>query len=373
MAEVVPSSQERSPAAAALRSSAVTATAYSQGEVVPDPNEIAQWGNRVIKADQAHQYTDGDASVTIGIADSGIARHNELTGKYDEARSVDCSNAGVPVTGEGAWEDRAGHGTAVADVAAARRDGFAMVGVAPNARVASLRVGNSAAEIFPESAVCAYMWAGRHQFPIVNSSFTLDPWGVYCDTDPDQSAVITAVNRSIRWSRKQGVIHVVAAGNDAYDLKLKGPYYDQQAHVYRDLAPSCKALPAEAPGVVVVAGLELDPSENVRQYSHSNRGLGVIDVAAPAKAIYTFDGSRYAKLSGTSFAAPHVAGVLALLKSTHPKNSSKQLERRLLSQADPIPCLAPELTSGPLCVGTLEMNSFAGHGIVDALDAVTLK
>lgn len=113
----------------------------------------------------------------------------------------------------------------------------------------------------------------------------------------------------------------MAAGNDGYDLKVKGPYHDQQTHPYRDLAPSCKALPTEA-GTIVVAGLELDSSKNVRQYHRSNSGLGVIDISAPAADIYTYDGNRYGKQNGTSLAAPHAAGVLALLKSTHPRNSS---------------------------------------------------
>ena len=101
----------------------------------------------------------------------------------------------------------------------------------------------------------------------------------------------------------------------------------------------------------------------------SNRGLGVIDVAAPGSRIAsTVLGGGYAFLSGTSMASPNAAGVMALLKSTHPTWGPDQLGRASSEQATPKAC--GTTTGGAPCVGTPEMNSYFGHGVVDAPKAV---
>lgn len=346
------------------------------GAVVPDPGEVAQWGNTLIKAPEAHQITDGDPGVTIGIMDSGVTAILELKGKLDTDRSVDCSAAGGrPVTGAGAWMDSLGHGTAVASVAAARRDGFAMVGVAPAVRVASLKVGDDTGNIYPEYAICGVMWAGRTGLPIANMSFAVDPWLIYCDSDPDQAAVKLALGRAVQWAQRRGVAFVAAAGNDAFDLAVKGAYdrSPTNAPTLRQLDPSCKQLPTELPGVVVVGGVEQSPAGTPQMYFRSNRGLGVINVTAPAAQVYAATPTGgYAFFSGTSFAAPHAAGVLALMKSTHPKATTTNLLSRLYAQADPMACPVPVEDAVPRCIGPDADNSYFGHGVVNALDAVQI-
>jgi subtilisin family serine protease len=76
------------------------------------------------------------------------------------------------------------------------------------------------------------------------------------------------------------------------------------------------------------------------------------------------DGYGYA--CGTSMAAPHAAGVAALLASTHPDAGPEQLATMLADSADPLPCPTGD---GPdaECTG----DGFYGHGLVDALAAVT--
>lgn len=75
-------------------------------------------------------------------------------------------------------------------------------------------------------------------------------------------------------------------------------------------------------------------------------------------------------------AAPHVTGVLALLASTHPNDGAKQLTKLLYSQATPVRCPADYDLNGTgvqdaYCTGDSSFNSFYGHGLVDALAAVT--
>ena len=68
-------------------------------------------------------------------------------------------------------------------------------------------------------------------------------------------------------------------------------------------------------------------------------------------------------------ASPHVAGVLALMKSVHPTWTPAQMVEKLRAQADDKAC--GTATGGPVCVGPVEDNSFFGEGVVDALDAVS--
>jgi subtilisin family serine protease len=123
--------------------------------------------------------------------------------------------------------------------------------------------------------------------------------------------------------------------------------------------------------VVTVASTTATRAES----SFSNYGLGVIDVAAPGSSIWsTTIGSTYGLKSGTSMASPHVAGVAALLASTHPDASPAQLLALLRTQAQDRPCSAPIVLTGrptQVCTGTTADNSFYGDGIADALAAVT--
>ncbi|MEU2078919.1 S8 family serine peptidase, partial [Streptomyces sp. NPDC013489] len=78
---------------------------------------------------------------------------------------------------------------------------------------------------------------------------------------------------------------------------------------------------------------------------------------------------------GTSMASPHAAGVLALLKSTHPHASPAALKAMLYAQADKLACTNPydiegDGTIDAVCEGPKNKNGFYGAGLIDALDAV---
>ncbi len=352
-----------------------------------DPNEGAQWNMRMIKADQAQQVTDGSRNVVVGVLDSGIeASHPDLAANIDAADSVGCVGAGRPDTSEAAWLDSKAsggyHGTHVAGTIAAARNGIGIVGVAPNVRLASVRVVNDDGFIYPEYAVCGFVWAGMKHMDVTNNSYYIDPFEYYCDDQPDQHAAKEAVRRAVSWSTEQGVVHAAAAGNSAKDLANKDTFTDtgspdDGAPVVRTLNSTCNDIPTELDGVVTVSSVQRFPAGTLdsRLSSFSNRGLGVIDVAAPGSSILstfprTSAASGYASISGTSMASPHVAGVLALMKSAHPSWTPAEMIARLRQQADDKPC-APATGSGVVCVGPVEDNSYFGEGMVDALDAVS--
>ncbi|WP_082043705.1 S8 family serine peptidase [Mobilicoccus massiliensis] len=331
-----------------------------------DPMEGEQWDNVMIKADQAHKVTDGDRKVTVAIVDSGIeADHPDLKANIVPSLSVNCTGSGVPSpTG---WEPTASsHGTHVAGTVAAARNGVGIVGVAPAVKLASVKVVNDDGFIYPEYAICGIMWTANKQIPVANHSYYVDPFQFWCGDQADQAPVLEAMRRAYAFADKRGVVNAAAAGNSAYDLANKttdDESPNDSTPIDRKINNTCRDIPTELPGVVTVSSL--DSSGGLSSFS--NYGDGVIDVSAPGRSILsTYVGHRWARLSGTSMASPHVAGVLALLKGTHPEATPAQLVSLLKSQAQDRPCPAGDAR----CTGTPQYNGFYGDGIVDALKAV---
>jgi subtilisin family serine protease len=344
---------------------------------VADPREGEQWDMQMIKADQAHAITDGNRNVLVGVLDSGIdPDHPDLAANIDTADSVNCTDAGRPDRSATGWyPTTSDHGTHVAGTIAAARNGVGITGVAPNVRLASVKVVNDAGFIYPEYAVCGFVWAGTHHMDVTNNSYYVDPFQFYCSDQPDQAAAKEAVRRAVTWSTGQGVVHAAAAGNSSYDLANKttdttSP--DDSTPVNRTINNDCQDIPTELDGVVTVASTQRFPAGTMesRLSSFSNRGLGIIDVAAPGSSILStiVANNGYGLKSGTSMATPHVVGVLALMKSAHPDWSPAKMIEQLRAQADDKPC--GTTTAGAPCVGTAENNSYFGEGAVDALDAV---
>ncbi len=346
--------------------------------VATDPREAEQWDLQMIKADQAHTITDGSRNVLVGVLDSGIdADHPDLVANLDVANSVNCVDAGRPSTT--GWEPTTSdHGTHVAGTIAAARNGVGIVGVAPNVRLASVKVVNDDGFIYPEYAVCGFVEAGLKHMDVTNNSYYVDPFEFYCDDQPDQHAAKEAVRRAVTWSTKEGVVHAAAAGNSGKDLANKDTFLDTGSPddgtaVTRTLNSTCNDIPTELDGVVTVSSVERFPAGTLdsRLSSFSNRGLGVIDVAAPGSRILStvVANNGYGLKSGTSMASPHVAGVLALMKSAHPSWTPAEMIAKLRQQADDKACSAA--TAGVPCVGPVTDNSYFGEGMVDALDAVS--
>ncbi|HEX4698209.1 MAG TPA: S8 family serine peptidase [Actinomycetes bacterium] len=336
-----------------------------------DPREGEQWDMQLIKADQAHAVTDGSRDVLVGDLDSGIdVTHPDLAPNIDAADSVSCIDAGRPDTDPTSYlPTTSAHGTHTAGTIAAARNGIGIVGVAPNVRIASVKVVNDDGFIYPEYAICGFMWAALHHMDVTNNSYFIDPWEFWCADQPDQAAGMEAVARAVEFSEQHGVVSAAAAGNSALDLGNKTTDKDSpddqppSGIVNRTINNDCKDLPTELPGVATVSSITRTSALS----SFSNIGLGVIDVAAPGSAVLsTVPGGRYALMSGTSMASPHAAGVLALLKSAHPDATPAQLIDMLRAQADDHACP----TGVARCVGSDADNGYYGEGITDALDAV---
>ncbi len=346
-----------------------TQSIESETAVVPDPRESEQWDLREIKADQAHDVTDGSRSVLVGINDSGIDEsHPDLAPNFDAADSVNCINNGRPDTTYGAWRPTTSdHGQHVAGTVAAARNGVGIVGVAPGVRIASVKVVNDDGFIYPEYSICGFVWAAEHGMAVTNHSYYIDPWMFWCADGADQGAVQTALRRAVAYATGKGSLAVAAAGNSNYDLANKttdSSSPNDTTPAPRTIDNNCLDMPTELPGVITVASLDQGGAKS----SFSNYGLNTIDVAAPGRRILsTVLNGGYGLKSGTSMASPHVTGVAALIKSAHPTWTPQQITQALHSEADDHDCPATDTR----CTGTTELNAFYGEGIADALDAVT--
>jgi len=357
-------------AAAALAPAGANAEGEVMGAPVPDPRENEQWDLSQIKADQAHAITDGSRQVLVGINDSGVDdSHPDLAPNFDAQDSVSCVTNGVPDTTVGAWRPTTSpHGTHVAGTVAAARNGIGIVGVAPGVRIASVKVVNDNGYIYPEYAICGFVWSAEHHMDVTNHSYFIDPYEYWCKDGADQGAVQEAVRRAVAYATGRGVLAVAAAGNSDYDLANKttdtGSPNDSTP-VSRTIDNNCLNMPTELPHVITVASTVRGGAKS----DFSNFGLNKIDVAAPGSSILsTVPGGGYRTMSGTSMASPHVTGVAALMKSAHPWWGPLELEAALRKQADDVAC--PTAPADARCTGTTQNNAFFGEGNVDALDAV---
>ncbi|MGH8835594.1 MAG: S8 family peptidase [Actinomycetes bacterium] len=379
----------------AVESAAQEATGDPTGE----PLWGLQWDMPQIDLAQAHGVTTGSSNVVVGVLDSGISStHPDLATQIDHSKSASCLG-GVVDTSETAWNPTTSdHGTHVAGTIAAAINGIGVTGVAPGVKVASVKVVNDAGFIYPEAAICGYLWAADHDMPVTNNSYFIDPWEFNCRNDERQRPVWQAVQRALRYSQTKGVLNVASAGNSNVDLQHKfiddsSPNDGSGPVETREINNACLDLPAEAPGVVTVSAL----GTVQRKSYYSSYGQGVVDVSAPggdtrqpnpavsttANAILstTFNTTTHANgwgyKQGTSMASPHAAGVAALILSVHPGLSPGDLAAMLEDTAVPHPC--PEGIYDPrpglpqfqaTCTGG-ERNGFYGAGEVNAFNAVS--
>jgi serine protease AprX len=246
--------------------------------------------------------------------------------------------------------DGRGHGTFVASIAAGQADGYA--GAAPNAPIVSIDVMDDQGVALTSDVVAAADWIYEHKdeagirvanFSLngtVPSSFQFDP-----------------VDKAVEKLWLSGVVVVAAAGNYALDGQPSGIRFS----------------PANDPFVITVGATDtvgtLSTSDDLTAqwsaYGYTLDGFAKPDVGAPGRylvgavpATSTLALERpdaivapgYMQLSGTSFAAPVVAGAAAYLLAAHPLWTPDQVKGALMSTAAAMPAAQP----GSLGAGTID-------------------
>jgi len=323
---------------------------YKMYDVPDDPLYSDQWYLPKINASDAWDISQGDADVVIGIIDTGVDwTHPDLAenmwtnagetgldaqGNNKRTNGIDDDNNGYIDDWNG-WDfcgddgytpdndpmDTHGHGTHCSGMASAvTNNEIGVAGLGRNCRIMPIRVIYYTTLLYgPEGIV----YAANNGCDIVNLS-----WG----GDPPSSFL----NDAIQYAHQSGTFVIAAAGNDD---------------------TSEKKYPASYANVLSVAATD----ENDTKADFSSYGSS-IDVSAPGNHMLSamLDDS-YAYMSGTSMAAPLVAGLAGLIKSQNPNWTNVQIANQILMSADNIDELNPQF------IGML------GSGRINALNALTYE
>ena len=268
--------------------------------VIPDdPLFRNLWGMTAIHAPQAWDIATGNTQVIVGVLDSGIdSDHPDL--RTNITTGTERFNG----------RDQDGHGTHVAGtIGAVGNNRIGVAGVCWRVGLANFKLGNRRFDL--ALAIAAIDFARHAGIPILNNS-----WGS------------RAYSRALRLAIAQyDGLFVVSAGNNGTNNDARPMYpasYDSQ-------------------NVISVAST----TQNNTLSSFSNYGAHSVDIAAPGSNIVSTDiGNTYSALSGTSMAAPHVAGVAALVKSFKPELTTANLKEVIMQSARQLPALHGRVLSG---------------------------
>lgn len=255
------------------------ATSYEHLAVTPnDPAWSSQWAPTKVRAPEAWAVRDG-SQLRIAIVDDGVdGTRPDLAGRvgpgYDPLRRTTIPG--------GANSDLGGHGTSVAGLAAARgNDGTGMAGIDWSATVLPYRVFDEmgcASEVDVAAGIRAAADAGAH---VINLSLG----------GPDDSSLLRS---AVDYAVAKDAVLVAASGNSGAGAP---PMY-----------------PAADPDVIAVGATT--SSDTIASYS--NRG-SYVEVTAPGDGVVSLaERDGFARSYGTSFAAPIVAGAVALYRAEHP-------------------------------------------------------
>ena len=278
-----------------------------------DPFSAMQWNLKAIGMEEAWRSGLTGKGVTVAIVDSGLS---DMTGDIDKSRVLPGKNC---VGGTGV-DDTLGHGTFVAGVIGATKDnGVGIAGTAPGVTIVPIKCYATDETDFAAQAAGIYAAVDEYHCDILNISAG----------DPE---IVPEVEAAIRHALDEGVIVVAAAGNSG-DTQL--------------------LYPASYDGVISVSnvGRDLMLSATSNKNDH-------VWVTAPGREIISLGRlpGTVKMSSGTSFSAPAVAGVAALLKEAFPQMTPADFKEILkVSSKD---------------LGRTGYDIYYGWGLVQAPDAI---
>ena len=288
------------------------------------------------------------AGVDVAVIDSGVVPVNGLTAPGKVVHGPDLSfESGQD---EVRHLDTYGHGTHMAGIIAGRDDAVPspvtegghdrFVGIAPDARVVSLKVADSAGATDVSQVIAAIDWVVQHgrrdglNIRVLNLSF---------GTDGVQDARLDPLAHAVQQAWHRGVVVVVSAGNEGYgDGRMNNPAYDP----YVIAVGGSDGRGTVAPGDDVVAAWS-SRGDAARRPDLVAPGQSVVSLRDPGSRIDVDHpagrvGERFFRGSGTSQAAAVVSGAAALLLQQRPGLTPDQVKHlltataRRLPEADPL-------------------------------------
>ena len=350
-----------------------------------DPLYASQWDMHVpttgkegaANVSPAWGNTTGEG-VVVAVLDTGSTDHPDLVANTpagwgvdmienpDTARDGDGRDMNPTDEGDWSWYPSSWHGTHVAGTIGAAQNDIGISGVAPNVSMLHVRVLGAGGGSF-DDVIDGIRWAAG-----LTTSWDGRPWSAFGLTDNAHPADVinmslgggsscwSTLQDAISQARAAGTVVVTAAGNS-----------------FRDAA---NFTPANCNDTVTVAATgRVGGLANYSNYGSS------IDIAAPGgdmsrdsgilstigTGASTLTGYSYASYQGTSMAAPHVAGVAALVASLHPTWGPSQIEAAIYAGVRPFP-----VDSLRSCVTTSEtptVNQYrCGAGLLDVVGALNM-
>jgi serine protease len=266
-----------------------------------------------VRLPQAWDLSHGSNGVVIAVVDTGVTAVGDLSTQLLPGRNV------LAGTADARDDSAISHGTRVAGVAAATtNNGIGIAGAAWNTRVLPVKVLDARGAGDDLQVAAGIVWAVDHGAMVVNLSLGGPGQGqTLCD--------------AVGYAGSQGVVVVAAAGNGSADT----PNY-----------------PAACPGAVSVAAT--DTNGDFAYFSSYGRW---VSLAAPGIDILsTRSDNSFAIASGTSFAAPIVSAVAALVAAQHPDWSPGQVGTQLVATVQDR--------------GVPGVDPYYGHGLLDAYAAL---
>jgi subtilisin len=273
------------------------------------------WGADLVKAPEA--WTNGytGQGIVVAVVDTGVD-YNHLDLKNNIwTNSKEIAGNGIDDDGNSyvddtqGWNfasnnnntlDDNGHGTHVSGTIAGENNDSGVTGIAYNAKIMPVKVLNESGSGSYDAIANGIYYAVNNGANVINLSLGGDfPNGT--------------LESAIKYASNKGVIVVMAAGNNGYPIT------------------SYPASYADKWGIAVGA---VDKNNNLADFSN-RPGLGQLAyVTAPGVKVYSsVPGDKYATYSGTSMAAPHVAGVVALMLSANPTLTDAQVRQIITETA----------------------------------------
>jgi len=294
-----------------------------EGAYVPNDPDVADhqrtYSLNAIHAIEGWDYTRGSTDIVIAVLDSGItSNHPEFRNRLLPGRDL-VNNDDDPA-------DDHGHGTHTAGIIAAGIDNnVGMAGICPNCTLLPVKVLNQNNAGTWSGVAAGILYATDQGARVINLSL-------------GASVSSTTLEDAITYALAHDVVIVAAAGNMGVERKF---------------------YPAALEGVIAVSATDA----NDQRWSLSNMG-DYIDVAAPGYAVYStyndlenyYGGYNY--MSGTSMAAPHVAGLAGLILTQKPERSAEELYHIITATADK--------------VGDANYDVYMGYGRINVARALAI-
>lgn len=284
-------------------------------------NEVIRYNLAIIGIEEAWQNCSYGDGIVVAVVDTGIdLDHPDLQANIVSGRNF---------VGGTSPNDDVGHGTHVAGIIAAVSNNGGVIGVAPAVSLMPVKALDSTGG-YVYNIASGIEWATDNGADIINLSL-----GGVLSSETLQTAVAYAYDR--------GVLLVASGGNCGDANYLANSCYYQDQPVY----------PAAYGNVMAVASTtSLDT-----QSSFSNQGW-YIEIAAPGSYVYsTYLNGSYAYLSGTSMAAPHVAGLAALIWAQNRALTNAQVRSQIDNTAHDL--------------GSSGWDSQFGYGRIDSATATS--